>query len=131
MDKIGLGGYLTINHRQFLLIYNPFWQSSDFLDTFGPSRSVCSVSLAHLCICETGVRLFYQTRFFARAEISSLQFFSTYFNSISRLNTQFCIKGLLVVLDFCFWAVWAARPVLKKRVWADYEELLEVVFSCF
>ena len=27
------------------------------------------------------------------------------------LNTQFCIKGLLVVLDFCFWAVWAAGPV--------------------
>ena len=22
------------------------------------------------------------------------------------LNTQFCIKGLLVVRDFCFWAIW-------------------------
>ena len=33
----------------------------------------------------------------------------------SSLNTQSCTKGLLVVRDFCFWAVWAARPVLKKR----------------
>ena len=32
------------------------------------------------------------------------------------LNTQSCIKGLLVVRDFCFWAVWAARPVNKKSL---------------
>ena len=32
------------------------------------------------------------------------------------LNTQSCIKGLLVVRDFYFWAVWAARPVHKKKV---------------
>ena len=32
-------------------------------------RSISVSGLAHLCICETGVRLFYQTRFFARAEI--------------------------------------------------------------
>ena len=30
--------------RPILLRCNPFWQSSDFLDTFGPSRSVCSRS---------------------------------------------------------------------------------------
>ena len=30
------------------------------------------------------------------------------------LNTQSCIKGLLVVRDFCFLPVWTARPVLKK-----------------
>ena len=30
------------------------------------------------------------------------------------LNTQFCIKGHLVVWDFCLWAVCAARPVRKK-----------------
>ena len=30
------------------------------------------------------------------------------------LNTQFFIKGLLVVWDFCFWAVWAAGPIHKK-----------------
>jgi hypothetical protein len=29
------------------------------------------------------------------------------------LKTQSCIKGLLVVRDFCFWAVWAAGPILK------------------
>jgi hypothetical protein len=40
------------------------------------------------------------------------------------LNTQFCIKGLLVVQDFCYWAVWAAGLVLKKKVWADFEQLL-------
>ena len=33
-------------------------------------------------------------------------------------NTQSCIKGLLVVQDFCFWAIWAARPVLK--IFFDY-----------
>ena len=40
------------------------------------------------------------------------------------LNTQSCIKGLLVVRDFCFRAVWAAGPVLKKklgRLWATFE----------
>jgi hypothetical protein len=41
------------------------------------------------------------------------------------LNTQSCIKGLLVVQDFCFWAIWAARPVHKKqglgRLWATFE----------
>ena len=29
------------------------------------------------------------------------------------LNTQSCIKGPLVFRDFCFWAILAARPVLK------------------
>ena len=40
------------------------------------------------------------------------------------LNTQSCIKGLLVVRDFCFWAIWAAGPVLKKKLvwlWATFE----------
>ena len=44
---------------------------------------------------------------------------------VPSLNTQSCIKGLLVVRDFCFWAVWAAGPVLKKKVggqlWASFE----------
>ena len=31
------------------------------------------------------------------------------------LNTQSCIKGLLGVRDFYFWAVLAARPVQKKK----------------
>ena len=47
------------------------------------------------------------------------------------LNTQSCIKGLLMVRDICFWAVWAAGPVLKKKVWANYEQLLRAVFQCF
>ena len=47
------------------------------------------------------------------------------------LNTQSCIKGLLVVRDFCFWAVWAAGPVLKKKFWADYEQLLRAFFHVF
>ena len=41
------------------------------------------------------------------------------------LNTQSCIKGLLVIWDFCFWAVWAAGPIHKKKVrgrlWATFE----------
>jgi hypothetical protein len=47
------------------------------------------------------------------------------------VGPQSCIKGLLGVRDFCIWAVWAARPVQKKRVWSDYEQLLRVVVSCF
>ena len=43
-EKNGLGEYQTINSRHFLLSCNPFWQSSDFLVTIGPSRSVCSGS---------------------------------------------------------------------------------------
>ena len=47
------------------------------------------------------------------------------------LNTQSCIQGLLVVWDFCFWAVWAAMPVLKKKSIMNYELLLRPFFSCF
>ena len=47
------------------------------------------------------------------------------------LNTQSWIKGLLVVQDFCFWTVWAVRSVHKKKLGADYEQLLRAVFSCF
>ena len=47
------------------------------------------------------------------------------------LNTHSCIKGLFVVQDFYFWAVWAARPVHKKMLGADFEQLLRAVFSCF
>ena len=36
-----------------------------------------------------------------------------------------------MVRDFCFWAVWAAGPVLKKKLGANYEQLLREVFSCF
>ena len=44
------------------------------------------------------------------------------------LKTQSCIKGLLVAGDFCFWAVWTARPVLKKKFWADYQQLFRMFF---
>ena len=36
-----------------------------------------------------------------------------------------------MVQDFCFWAVWAAGPVHKKKLGADYEQLLRAGFSCF
>ena len=36
-----------------------------------------------------------------------------------------------MVQDFCFWAVWAARPVLKKISIMNHELFLEGVFSCF
>ena len=32
------------------------------------------------------------------------------------LNTQSSIKGLLVVRNFCFWAIWAVGPVHEKKV---------------
>ena len=41
MDKSGQGEYLTMISRHLLLSCNPFWRSDDFLDTIGPSRSVC------------------------------------------------------------------------------------------
>ena len=47
------------------------------------------------------------------------------------LNTQSCIKGLLVLWDLCFWAVWAAGPVHKKKLGADYEQLLRDFFHVF
>ena len=47
------------------------------------------------------------------------------------LNIQFCIKGLLVVQDFCFWTVWAARPVHKKKLGADFEHLWRPFFHVF
>ena len=45
MDKSGLGKYVTINFGHFLLSYNPFWQSCNFLDTIGQSRSVCKCGI--------------------------------------------------------------------------------------
>jgi hypothetical protein len=36
------------------------------------------------------------------------------------INTHSCIKELLVVKDFCFWAIWAAGPVVKK--WVNHEQ---------
>ena len=47
------------------------------------------------------------------------------------LNTQSCFKGFLVIRNFCLWAFWAARPVLKKEIWANYEQLMRAFFSCF
>ena len=47
------------------------------------------------------------------------------------LNTQSSIKGFLVVRDFCFWAIWAAGPILKKVIWVNHKQLLRAVFSCF
>ena len=32
------------------------------------------------------------------------------------LNTQSCNKGLLGVQNFCLWAVWAGKAVLKKNL---------------
>ena len=40
-----------------------------------------------------------------------------YYSSSPSLNTKSCINGVLVVQDFCFWAVRAAGPVHKKS-WA-------------
>ena len=36
-----------------------------------------------------------------------------------------------MVWDFCFWAVWVAELVLKKKFGAHYEQLLKPVFVCF
>ena len=46
------------------------------------------------------------------------------------LNTQSCIKGLLGIRDFCFWAVLAAGPVLKKKVGGRLWATFEGVFVC-
>ena len=35
-----------------------------------------------------------------------------------------------MVRDFCFWAVWAAGPLHKKKLGADYEQPLRAFFSC-
>ena len=43
------------------------------------------------------------------------------FGLFPNLNIQSCNIELLVVRDFDFWAVWAAGPVLKKKLGADYE----------
>ena len=36
-----------------------------------------------------------------------------------------------MVRDFCFWVVWAARPVHIKKMESKDEQLLRAVFSCF
>ncbi len=48
-----------------------------------------------------------------------------------RRKTQSCIKGLLGVRVFCFWAVKPAGPVLKKRLGANYEQLLRAYLFMF
>ena len=55
---------------------------------------------------------------------SSVIFSKVHITYHPSLNTQSCIKGPLVVRDFCFWALWAARPVHKKvggQLWATFE----------
>ena len=42
------------------------------------------------------------------------------------LNTQSCKRGLLAVRDFCFGPFGT-----EKNIWADDEQLLSAVFSCF
>ena len=53
-----------------------------------------------------------------------------HFGNCPSLNTQSCINWLLVVWDFCFLAVWAVGPVVKKKFWADYEQHFRAFFSC-
>ena len=44
-----------------------------------------------------------------------LDFLKFFFHFVPSLNTQSSIRGLLGVQDFCFWAVCAAGPVMKKE----------------
>ena len=39
------------------------------------------------------------------------------------LNTQSYIIGLLVVRDFRFWFVWAARPILKISLILEFDDM--------
>ena len=48
---------------------------------------------------------------------------------LTSLNTQSCIKEIKGVQDFCFWAVWAAGPVLKKKLGAFFHDFR--VKNCF
>ena len=45
-------------------------------------------------------------------------------------NTLSCIRAF-GGMGFLFRAVWAASPLLKKKIQADYDQLLRAVFSCF
>ena len=47
------------------------------------------------------------------------------------LNTQSCIKWLLVVWDFCFCSVCAAGPVHTKKFWGRLSATFEVGFVKF
>ena len=47
------------------------------------------------------------------------------------LNTQSCIKGLLVVQDFCFWAIWEDGPVHKEKVGGQLSATFEGGFFMF
>ena len=47
------------------------------------------------------------------------------------LNTQSCIKGLLVVWDFCFWGFEQPGQYIKKKLGTDFELLLGRVFHVF
>ena len=37
----------------------------------------------------------------------------------------------MVVWDFCFWAIWAAKPVHKKSLGANFKQLLRHCFHIF
>ena len=43
-DKNGLGEYLALSFRH--LSWGPFWRSRNFLDSIGPSISLCLIALA-------------------------------------------------------------------------------------
>jgi hypothetical protein len=68
-----------------------------------------------------------QGKFRSNRFILYLQNSSNQTNSPS-LNTQSCIKGLLVVQYFCFWVVWAAGSVQKKS-WENFLQALRLLVA--
>jgi hypothetical protein len=53
-----------------------------------------------------------------------------FFTEKSSLNNQSCIRGSWWYGISVFLAVWAAGPVMKKKIWADNEQLFFQVFRC-
>ena len=83
--------------------------------------------------CSSGISTILKLAIQFHARVNKMPYFFTerFLTTTPRLNTQSCIKGLFLVQDFCFWAVWAARPVHKKKVGADYQQLLRTVSHVF
>ena len=110
VDKNGLGEYQTMISRHFLIIYNPFWRSSDFLDTFGPSRSVCrsrSKDFPPILSFFLDPQKYLKHsgfKWLESAKMYSLDVISQKFsNQVSADSLNFCFRSLSVLLtSFCY-----------------------------
>ena len=98
------------------LVSTIFWRFHHFLVaklyiTFLSCAAYHRIFIAAYLVGRKNSRDFCTQAFLLIYQTKVLQMTTQILSNNPSLNTQSSNKGLLVVWDFCFWVVWAARPV--------------------